>query len=161
LELHSREPYSRAKSPPFTFQIAVGDLGAVNVASAFVQTQHAANYDAVRNRETFAMQLLADCERRLRLDPFVLIEGSGEKTDDRFERFCLVVAGRDEFQAGAVTSGEGQDVEDRFGVGFRATGGTLQREFASESFGDANEVGRGASVKTETAGYLERAFGHR
>src|SRR5690348_10389703 len=64
LELAARESDCRTKTPSLTLQICFRDLGTIDLARAFLETQHTPDYDAIRNAEPVATQL-ADRARDL------------------------------------------------------------------------------------------------
>src|SRR5262249_15317558 len=130
-----------------------------DVASAFLQTQHTPNHNAIGNTQSFTTQLLG---RRRKLGTGLLrfIEVAREQADDGSQRLLLVNSAGDDSQLGATTRSKREDTEDRLRVGLGIAIETLKGEIAFEPAGHAYEVGGGACVKTETAGDLKTVFSH-
>src|SRR5690242_972621 len=71
LELAARESDGSTKATALTFEIRFGNLGAIDLARAFLKTQHTPDHDTVRNAETSAAQL---ADRTRDLFAFVLLK---------------------------------------------------------------------------------------
>ncbi len=92
-ELAARQPHRRTKTSSLAFEICVADLGAINIARAFLQTQYAAHHHAFGHAESAAAQFL--CSRSMRTAEVVVlsfIKITRKQTDDRVERFLFVFA---------------------------------------------------------------------
>ena len=57
-ELKSGNPDGSTKTFSFAFQITLCNLGAINVARAFLQTEHTTDYNSIRNAKTLAAKFL-------------------------------------------------------------------------------------------------------
>jgi len=107
-ELTPRKPDGRAKTSTLTLEISVCDVRTINLVCTLLKPQHTTDHDPLGNTQTFAAQLGYRTRKSLDIDFLSLVKVAREKTNNRIERFLLVIAVRNHSQVCATTGSERQ-----------------------------------------------------